>query len=387
MRRRLLLITEIIAPYRVPVFNALAERADIELHVVFLSETDSSLRDWAVPRDEIRFSYQVLPSFRRRLGKYNFLINWCLRDALEKSAPEAIVCGGYNYLVSWQAAYWAKRQQVPFLLWLESTASDHRGHLPFVEALKRNFLKMCRGFVVPGVASREYLQQFGISGQRIFRAPNAVDNRLFTERSKRARAGDSIVRKKLGLPERYFLNVGRLVEAKGVFELLAAYAKLDPALRSSVGLVFVGEGASKSELIACSSQISPGNVMFAGFVQKERLAEFYALSDALVFPTHSDPWGFVVNEAMACGLPVIASEVAGCVPDLIQNGWNGMVVPSKDVNNLSAAMELIATSCELRSKMGARSIERLAAYSPEACAAGIAGAVASMQGSDHDPRV
>jgi glycosyltransferase involved in cell wall biosynthesis len=95
----------------------------------------------------------------------------------------------------------------------------------------------------------------------------------------------------------------------------------------------------------------------------------------------------VVNEAMACGLPVIASEVAGCVPDLVQNGWNGMVVPSKDVNNLSAAMELIATSCELRSKMGARSIERLAAYSPEACAAGIAGAVASMQGSDHDPRV
>jgi hypothetical protein len=68
MKRRVVLITEIIAPYRIPVFNALAARDDIDLHVIFLSETDPSLRQWLVHKDEIRFTYEVLPSIRRRIG-------------------------------------------------------------------------------------------------------------------------------------------------------------------------------------------------------------------------------------------------------------------------------------------------------------------------------
>ena len=61
MKRRLTLITEIIAPYRVPVFNALAARDDIDLHVIFLSHTDTNLRQWNVPLNEIRFSYRSTP--------------------------------------------------------------------------------------------------------------------------------------------------------------------------------------------------------------------------------------------------------------------------------------------------------------------------------------
>ncbi len=75
MKRRLVMLTEIIAPYRIPVFNALAEREDVDLHVIFLSETDHSMRQWRVYSEEIRFSYEVLPSWRKRLGKYNILVN------------------------------------------------------------------------------------------------------------------------------------------------------------------------------------------------------------------------------------------------------------------------------------------------------------------------
>ena len=63
------------------------------------------------------------------------------------------------------------------------------------------------------------------------------------------------------------------------------------------------------------------------------------MGEALIFPTHSDTWGFVVNEAMACGLPVVATEVAGCVPDLIEDGWNGKVVPVGDPVKLGSAMK------------------------------------------------
>jgi hypothetical protein len=72
MSRRLVILTEIIAPYRIPVFNALARRAALDLHVIFFAETDKAVRHWPIYKNEIGFSYQVLPSWRwhgRRVGK------------------------------------------------------------------------------------------------------------------------------------------------------------------------------------------------------------------------------------------------------------------------------------------------------------------------------
>ncbi len=386
MKHRLVLITEIIAPYRIPVFNQLATRDDIDLHVLFLSETDPSLRQWLVHKEEIRFPYEVLPAFRRRVGKYNMLINRGMVAALRRADPQAVLCGGYNYLASWQAAYWTTRQNIPLLLWIESTGADLRRNNPFVELMKRGFLPMCRGFVVPGISSKAYLKHFAIPETRIFTAPNATDLRFLMVAARKVRLDSAAIRSRFGLPQRYFLNVGRFVREKGVFDLLEAYGNLDAGIRSAVGLVFVGDGASRAELAARAARISPGTIHFAGFVQKDQLPSFYALADALVFPTHSDPWGFVVNEAMACGLPVIATDVAGCVADLVRDGWNGAVVPARDVARLTFAMERITKEDDLRLRMAQRSAEHILRYSPEACAGGIAEAVVAACNGPSVPR-
>ena len=380
MKPRLVIITEIIAPYRVPVFNSLAAHGEVDLHVLFLAETDPKLRQWTIPKDEIHFSYHVLPSFRLRLGNFNLLLNRGLDRALRQARPDAILCGGYNYPASWLAAFWARQRNIPFLLWNESNAADHRGRSALVEYLKRKFLGLCRAFVVPGEASKLYLQQLGLPAELIFKAPDAVDNELFARGARMARTNLASVRKRIDVPERYFLNVGRLILVKGVLDLIEAYANLDEEIRAAVGLVFVGDGEAKAELIRRASLIRPGTVKFSGFVQKEQLAEFYALADALVFPTHSDPWGLVVNEAMACRLPVIASNVAGCVSDLIEDGWNGFIVPVSDVKRISSSMELLAKGDDLRGQMGERSLQRIQEYSPEACAAGIAKAALATCG-------
>ena len=127
----------------------------------------------------------------------------------------------------------------------------------------------------------------------------------------------------LRLPARFFLFAGRLVAEKGIFDLLDAYQSLAPSVRDEVGLVFVGDGAARSAIQQSAAAINGGSIQFTGFAQRESLPAYYALADALVFPTHTDPWGLVVNEAMACGLPVICSDVAGCVADLVESGWNG----------------------------------------------------------------
>jgi len=375
MKRRLTIITEIIAPYRVPEFNALAAHDDVELHVIFLAETDPSMRQWRVYKDEIRFSYQVLPSWRCQVGGLNVLFNRGVARALKVAAPQAIISGGYNYPASWQALLWAKRHGVPLLLWSESNSDDRRSYNGFVEFLKAKFLQACRGFVVPGVSSMRYLEALGVQEQLILKAPNAVDNDLFARLAQAAREERERVRSGYKLPERFFLYVGRLVPSKGVFDLLDAYTSLQPEIRDAVGLVFVGDGEAEAELTRRGSHIQRGEVRCLGFAHREQLPEFYGLADAFVFPTHTDPWGLVVNEAMACGLPVIATSVAGCVPDLVQDGWNGLVVPAGEVAALSKAMEVLARDCSLRERMAANSRERIQQYSPALWAEGMAAVV------------
>jgi len=373
-QRRVLILSEIISPYRIPVFNALACDERLDLHVVFLSETDKGLRQWRVYKDEIRFPYEVLPSARFRGRKGSLLLNWKLHSSLERFAPEVIVCGGYNYVAAWEALWWAKNHNVEMVLWSESNRHDARSGRRFVESMKTYFLSRCDRFVVPGKSAREYLEMLGAEERQITIAPNAIDNEWFQAQAQPIRGQSLKCRTEFGLPARFMLFSGRLVREKGVFDLLDAYATLPEDVRLQVGVVFAGDGASKRELERRARKIRPGMVCFSGFLQREELAGFYALAEALILPTHSDPWGLVVNEAMACGLPAIVSEVAGCALDLVTDGWNGYVVAAHDVEALRTGIHRLATDSELRQNMGVNSLKRIQNFSPEMCAKGLAGA-------------
>lgn len=377
MTRRIVLITEIIAPYRIPVFNALARQAGVDLHVIFLAETDTTLRKWRIYSDEICFSYEVLSSWRLRTGRHSLLFNRGLRSALRAADPDAVICGGYNYPASWGSLRWARGHKVRFILWSESNLRDKRAGNAAVEYLKRSFAGYCSAFVVPGKSSFAYLRSLGVDEQVIFTAPNAVDNLFFAAQADLARAHAAERGRKWGLPQRFVLCAARLVAEKGIFDLLEAYAKLENEVRSEVGLVFAGDGPARAELVRQAQSIRPGTVSFPGFVQREELAILYALSEALVLPTHSDPWGLVVNEAMACGLPIVVSNVAGCAADLVEDGWNGYIVPPGNPERLKAVLDSLMRSPELRRQMSVRSTERIRDYSPEACAAGLAAAALS----------
>jgi glycosyltransferase involved in cell wall biosynthesis len=371
MKRRLAILTEIISPYRIPLFNALARQEKVDLQVIFLAETDPQLRQWQVYREEINFPYVILPSWRKRAGGYNLLLNRGVGAALAAAAPDTILCGGYNYLAFWQALAWARSRHIPFFLWSESNLQDQRpGHAP-VEMLKQEFFRRCSGFVVPGKSAAGYLRAHRIKDDLIFTAPNAVDNDFFAADAAVIRQHADVQRRQLNLPNRYFLFTGRLVVEKGVLDLLAAYAKLDAAVRRQVALVFVGDGAVRGQLERQAAMISPGVIKFSGFAQREQLAAYYALAEMFILPTHTDPWGLVVNEAMACGLPVIVSSVAGCASDLVRENWNGLLIPPKDVLSLTLAMQRLASDPYLPAAMGANSAAHIAGYSPQEWSQGI----------------
>ena len=378
----LVILTEIISPYRIPLFNALHERDDLRLHVIFLAETDPDLRHWRVYKEEIKFSHQVLPGWRKRVGRYNILLNRNVGNALVQAVPDAILCGGYNYMASWQALISARRKRVPFLLWSESSLEDTRGGHAFVEMVKAEFFARCNGVVVPGRSAHEYVRAQGIAEDRIFTAVNAVDNEFFANAASATRHESENARRKLDLPRRFFLFVGRLVRQKGVFDLLQAYAKLDDQLREQIGLVLIGDGPMRSELESRAASIVPGSVKFTGFVHQEDLGKYYGLAEMLVMPTYTDTWGLVVNEAMACGLPIVLSRIAGCAADLVTESWNGHLISPGDISSLTSAMRCIATQESVRHTMSENSLRRISSYSAKEWSAGVSGAIHTVLGSD-----
>jgi glycosyltransferase involved in cell wall biosynthesis len=200
---------------------------------------------------------------------------------------------------------------------------------------------------------------------------------LFSRSGKTVREKADRLRSQLALPERYFLYVGRLVRPKGVLDLLEAYASLPVELRSQVSVVLAGNGPMRPELESLAREIYPGEVQFAGFVHRDDLPNYYSLAECLVLPTHSDTWGMVVNEALASGLPVICSDVAGCAADLVQS--NGRLVACGDVRQLANAMQEISSDEALRGRMSQASEILGQSYSPEICAAGLADATLSME--------
>ncbi|PJB10677.1 MAG: hypothetical protein CO120_03600, partial [Gammaproteobacteria bacterium CG_4_9_14_3_um_filter_38_9] len=133
--------------------------------------------------------------------------------------------------------------------------------------------------------------------------------------------------------ELVFLFVGRLLEWKGIHDLIAAVGLLYD-LPVKLWIVGSGELSEEIQLIAKQSQ----QIVYFGRVSGDLLWRIYHAADVFVIPSHAEPWGLVVNEAMAAGLPIIATKEVGCIDDLVLENYHGMIVPAKNVIALSRAM-------------------------------------------------
>jgi D-inositol-3-phosphate glycosyltransferase len=112
-------------------------------------------------------------------------------------------------------------------------------------------------------------------------------------------------------------------------------------------------------------------VYFAGAQQYDDMPFFYALADLLVLPTYSDPYGYVVVEAFACGVPAIVSRVAGVCDDFIVDGETGFAIPPGDAEELAQRISKLLEDDILRARMSANCRRMAETYSPEACAEGL----------------
>ena len=222
--------------------------------------------------------------------------------------PDAVMVGGYSVPALYASAY-CQIRGAALILFSEGTPASE-GSLNVHQRLARLVVtRAARAAVGPSAAAVARFGQLGFPGDCTFLAPYALD---LEERPYRSfDNGES--------PKLLF--VGQLVPRKGVSQLLHALASLDvPKLHLTVA----GSGPDRPDLEAMTSALGlEGRVRFIGFVDQTELPGLYASHDLFVFPTLRDTFGVVTLEAMAAGLPVVASTCAGSTSDFIAEGTNG----------------------------------------------------------------
>ena len=208
-----------------------------------------------------------------------------------------------------------------------------------------------------------YLRQLGFPAERISPFYDVVDNDYFAAGVESQRESTSAAEQ--GLPECYFLFVGRLAPEKNVRGLLAAWL----AYRAQGGtwkLVLAGDGPERGALESTLASSGVGaDVRITGLCTAKQLLPLYAFASAFVLASTREPWGLVVNEAMASGLPVIVTDRCGCANDLVRDAGCGQIIPAGDERALTAAMQAVAQqSPESHAAMGNAARDRVREYSP-----------------------
>ncbi len=243
--------------------------------------------------------------------------------------------------------------------------------------VKRRLVLQFDAALVAGAPQKDYFSSMGMAADKIVVGYDAVDNRFFAERAAAARGNREETRARLGLPERYFLNVGRMVWKKNLETLIDAYKQAKDRLGPTCpALVLVGSGklervlrerclahglsVYQSAANAPQARRGAADVYILGFRQIDELPAFYALAECFVLPSREEEWGLVVNEAMACGLPVVVSRVAGCARDLVKHGENGFLFDPFDPAALADHLETIARDPARARTMGEASTRIIA---------------------------
>lgn len=345
-RPAVLLLTNAPAPYRLPVFAALADTVDL---TVWYCEPRQPDRLWQGDADAYKVTRCLLPSHTLALPGIPLTLNPGIVQRLHHAQYDLIIAGeNFSHFPAVLAANRAaSRRNKPFVLWSEAIDTAFASGHPVSNGYRRWLYGRSSGFLAYSAAARQFLLRRGAAERSIVRGFQVVPSQQLPPPAQSRAA--------LGMQgKQVVLYVGYFNSRKGLPTLLNAFQQVAQA---DDRLVLVGDGPDKSMLQQQAS--GDGRILFPGYLEAAAKTSWYAAADLFVLPTLHDPWGLVVNEAMAFGLPIVTTEAAGC-KELVQG--NGRLVPPNDTPALAAALRDLLSDPGRRATMGQQSRALIAPY-------------------------
>lgn len=352
---RVALVTNIPAPYRIPVLERLASQPGCELHVVYCSGIEPD-RAWQLQQGAFEATY-LKPRFVTFRGRYVH-INPDVWSALGKVRPDVVITTGFNP-THVLAFAWARLHGKAHVAMTDGTWTSEQLLSGVHRLLRRVVYAGSGAFIGASEGSMALYRSYGLPDARLFKSYLCANNAAFLSTPPVPRVHDLLV-------------AGRIVAGKNPLFALAVAERLGQRLQRTVRLAFLGSGEMEAEVRAAAAKLPPEQVQvdFLGFAQQDSLPAHYARARVLLFPTAMDTWGVVANEACAAGVPVIVTPEAGVAGDLVVDGVNGRVMPM-DVEAWAQASEQLLCDEALHAQMSRAARERVGAYNFDAAAQGI----------------
>ncbi|HEV7427637.1 MAG TPA: glycosyltransferase [Thermoanaerobaculia bacterium] len=390
-RRRIAIVASHVIQYQDPFFRLLAADPEIDLTVLYLSDAGARTYRDADMGTALKWDVDLLSGYR-----FEFLRN-LVHDSnrgwtrhINPGVIPALLRGKYEmviFMLGWGSISallgiaTCRAAGIPFFLYGDSSFPPPETTLRsrMRAALLRLLFRNTTGFMVSGELNAAYYRHYGADPHHFFLLPWAVDNERFESASRFAPGERESMRQRAGVrpDQTLFVYSAKLVERKDPMTLLRAYEQL--ADRKHAAVLFLGDGILREPIEAYARDHNLGGIHFAGFVNQSELPKYYGMSDVFVLPSLYEPRGAVINEAMACGLPVIATDRCGSIGDIVLDGENAFVYPAGDAGALSHSMERLIDDAQLRERMAQRSREIIATWTFARGVEGVKDALAHVE--------
>ena len=328
-----------------------------EFRLAFCAESEPG-RDWTLDYGDL--SPEILEGKQWRppgqVNPFSYKWNPVISRTLEAWRPDVVILSGYVHPTMWRAARWCRRNGVPYGVSCETSArsSATTGWRWAVKRAVSGWMVRGMAFGLPvGREAADYLRAFGPSQAPMHYFPNTPDTAPIIAEAKRltATGGEGPLRAELGIPADapILLFVGRLIDAKRPLDVIRAFRDAPGAEKAA--LVIVGDGDQMAVLREAAGD--DARIIFTGWLKEPALiAGLMSIATAMLLPSSHEPWGAVVNEAMAAGTPVISSDRVGAATELIQDGENGYLVAVGDVAGIAGAIGKLLADPALAAGLG-----------------------------------
>lgn len=343
--QRLVLIHPFLLHYHFARLQALSDachEAGVSMCSLELASYSDQYRA-LVAGQERRFDNRVLFS-GRGLESLSTREMWrSVKAALIALRPDVVFIYGYSLRIMRRVAFWAWRNRIGVVMIGDSNEFDRPRYKP-LQWLKSLFISRLDAAFVGGTSSGQYVQTLGLPAERVVPGYDVIDVEKFARRAQESKHVQRQLRDKWRLPDDFFLCIGRIIREKNLERLIEAYgeyARLIGGAAEPWGLSICGSGPDEENLrraVEGLPQGLRGRVQLHGLVTQAEIVDFYSCASCFVLPSTYESWGLVVNEAMACELPVLISRRAGCAADLVKPGATGWLFDPYDVDELARAM-------------------------------------------------
>lgn len=289
---------------------------------------------------------------------------------LDQANPNAICVAGWSATDAKACLKWCMIHNRKRLLMSETRRVDGN-RVWWKEILKKQIVKRFDGGLVGSESHADYLRELGMAPDQIAYGYNVVDNEYFIGNVDRLRNASTEHDDARTMPP-FFLASNRFVSIKNLERCIAAFAKFaqSKADHSSWNLCLLGDGPLHPQIVETAREgglrvemtapwddlanaAATPTIYFPGFAQISELPRFYAEASAFLHPAISEPWGLVINEAMASGLPIIASQNGGAAETLLEHGQTGYCFAPTEIDDIHHSLETFAAlSARERESMG-----------------------------------